>query len=161
MRWILPALFFATTAQADLNVRFLEGAPVDRFVLTNVGACEIAGGTFRLLLEGSSAGLIFDVTEAGAGVEVFQPLTVTHGLARVIAVSDVTDGSTKLEIQLSGLSRAEEVIVTADLDDTRGNSLGQIRVAGAEIAGAEVSWQGMKAAFGADATATIPGPPCA
>ena len=61
-------LFAATSLQAGVQIRFIEGAPKDRFVLTNVGACEVETSTVKIDLSQSAGRLIFDVTDKGAGV---------------------------------------------------------------------------------------------
>jgi len=61
----------ATPAFADIEVTFLESAPKDRFTFTNTGACDLGPAVLSLDLAGSAAGLIFDTSGAGAGVEVF------------------------------------------------------------------------------------------
>ena len=68
---VLLATFFAfsipSLAFADLDVRFLEGAPKDRFIFHNNSNCSLETARLVLDLSGSSAGLIFDVTGKGAG----------------------------------------------------------------------------------------------
>lgn len=66
-------------ALADVQVRFDEGAPKDRFTVTNIGGCALGPTAVTIDLEGSPYGLIFDVTDRGAGVEVFQPFEVSTG----------------------------------------------------------------------------------
>ncbi|MEO1720574.1 MAG: aggregation factor core, partial [Pseudomonadota bacterium] len=68
-------------ARATLEVRFLEGAPKDRFTLTNGSNCPLRAADVTIDLSGSPFGLIFDTTGTGAGVQVFQPLELTDGAA--------------------------------------------------------------------------------
>jgi len=126
-------------ANADLNVRFIESAPKDSFVVTNAGNCDIPAQTLVLDLSSSAAGLIFDVTDQGAGVEVFQPLEFVQGQNLVHKASAPADGDQTLELHLTAMAPNETVRLTIDLDDTLPKGeLGQIRVSGSEIKGAQV-----------------------
>jgi len=122
-------------ANADINLQFQEGAPKDRFVIEN-NLCSLSEVTFTIDLSTAPAGLIFDVTEQGAGVEVFQPVELESGAA---ILTEVTDGSQKLQLRMRDFALGDAITVTADLDDTMPNSaLGQIRVSDSEIAGVTV-----------------------
>lgn len=153
----IGALSTTFAAHADLVVSFIEGAPKDRFVFEMVGACATGPASLEIDLAGSNAGLIFDVTEAGAGVEVFQPFELVAGADRVTGTSPVLDGSQDLSLDVSGLEPGAQVAFTIDVDDTIGAR--EITVSGAEIAGAEarlvVDGQAYEAAFGPDARARI------
>jgi len=131
MRAALILSLLATPSFADMTLTFVEGAPKDRFVVTNLG-CALSDATLVIDLSTSPAGLIFDVTAQGAGVEVFQPVELIAGSA--------ADGDQQLSITLGNVATGAEYIITADLDDLQSNgALGQIRVAGSEIAGASVA----------------------
>lgn len=133
---ILAALLCAPSAAlAELSVRFIEGAPKDRFEITHAG-CPLSNARIELDLAPAPAGLIFDVTASGAGVEVFQPVEVVSGR---MALSRVSDGDQRLTLDIPSVTPGRNLVISADLDDTLAQSdLGQIRVSGAEIAGAEV-----------------------
>ncbi|WP_370401702.1 aggregation factor core [Sulfitobacter sp. JB4-11] len=126
----------ATAAAADLTVRFEEGAPKDRFTLTNTGDCALPAMVVTLDLGTAPAGLIFDVTGAGAGVQVFQPFEVVAGADALIEVPRVLDGDTAVRLRLSGLAAGADVAFTVDVDDTGGGR--EITVTGSEIAGASL-----------------------
>ena len=129
-----------TAAQADLTVQFIEGAPTDSFVMTNTSPCTVPAQTVSFDLSTSAAGLIFDVTNDGAGVEVFQPLKVVGANPLVLSTSTITDGDQTLDIQLDQMAPNAQVRVTFDMDDTlKDGDLGQIRVSRSEIEGASVS----------------------
>ena len=129
---IFAALFAPTLVSADISVAFYESAPKDRFVIKN-DLCTLDEAVIIIDLATAPAGLIFDVTASGAGVEVFQPVRV-EGNPTLDPL--VLDGDQKLEVRLPSFGRNQELIITADIDDTLENSdLGQIRVSGAEIAG--------------------------
>lgn len=131
----LAIVLFATNATAqDITVQFFDGAPKDSITVIN-SACLISNATLVLDLTGSNGGLIFDVTNAGAGVEVSQPVEVTSGFA---TLSPVRDGDKQLQIVLDSLPTGEPLSLTADLDDTLIES-GQTRVSGSEMAGASIS----------------------
>ncbi len=133
------ALIFALApiaSQAAINLEFQEGAPKDRFVIEN-NLCSLSDVTLTIDLSTAPAGLIFDVTDQGAGVEVYQPVELESGTA---ILTEVTDGSQRLQLRMPEFALGDAITVSADLDDTMPNSnLGQIRVANSEIAGVTVS----------------------
>ncbi|MEP3639970.1 MAG: aggregation factor core [Paracoccaceae bacterium] len=122
---------------ADLQVEFIEGAPKDRFVITNVGDCALGAGQFEIDFVNSSAGLIFDVTNEGAGVEVFQPFEVTSGAEYLTTQPSITDGDQRAVLGMSGLGVNETIAFTIDVDDTVGTRA--ITVADSEISGTTFS----------------------
>lgn len=156
------AMGLAGPAAADITVRFYEGAPKDRFVFAIAGACETGPAILGLDLAGSPAGLVFDVTAAGAGVEVFQPFELVSGAAHVTALPQVQDGDTGLNLEVDSLVPGEAIAFTIDLDDTIGAR--EITVSGSEIAGARalvtVADQFLTGTFDETATATIPFTAC-
>lgn len=128
---------FAAGAHAALEVQFTESAPTDRFTVENAGKC--GSGPFELTIDlsKSAAGLIFDTTGQGAGVDVYQPFSVAAGQVTLISGSAVKDGDETLTVRVSGLAPGARATFTIDVDDTlTASELGQIRVSGAEIAGA-------------------------
>jgi hypothetical protein len=68
LRWVLACTLAcalalqAAPALAQVGVRFVEGAPKDRFEFTNRSACALANTEITLDLSTSPAGLIFDTT---------------------------------------------------------------------------------------------------
>ncbi|MEL7107189.1 MAG: aggregation factor core [Pseudomonadota bacterium] len=165
MRLVLAtaaALLAAGPAFADLSVRFIEGAPKDRFVFTHEGTCATGAMILTVDLAGSAAGLVFDVTGEGAGVEVFQPFELVSGGERVTTLPQVADGDTSLELALSGLAPGEVVAFTIDLDDTIGAR--EITVSRSEIVGAGVTLTAgtttATGAFGEDARTRVALPGC-
>ena len=70
-----PIAVFAGEPNCDvsLDVQFLEGAPVDRFVLTNGSERGIVQADVQFDLRPSAGKLIFDTQSGGTGVEVYQP----------------------------------------------------------------------------------------
>ncbi len=166
MRFTLAAILLIalhSPTLADLQVRFDEGAPKDRFTITNVGHCEVGPTALSIDLSGSPYGLIFDVSSAGAGVEVFQPFALTDGGNRLVTVPRVRDGDNKVTLDLKGLKPKEIVSFTIDVDDTANSR--EITVSNTEIAGAKIVAQTasetLEAAFQNDATATLGLPDCA
>ncbi|QBF32911.1 aggregation factor core [Thalassococcus sp. S3] len=151
------ALLWSVPAAADLDVRFVEGAPKDRFELVNTSACATGPISVRLDLSGSAGGLIFDVTEAGAGVEVFQPFELAEGADALAALPSVADGDDVLTLDLIDLPADTRVSFTIDVDDTLGGR--EITVSGAEIEGALVTARlqdrQVQSQFTAEATARL------
>ncbi|WP_299888177.1 aggregation factor core [uncultured Ruegeria sp.] len=131
-------LFVATSLQAGVQIRFIEGAPKDRFVLTNVGTCEVEASTLKIDLSQSTGRLIFDVAEKGAGVEVFQPLEFVEGVDALRQIPVVVDGQNTIEIEIASLAAGDKLAFTIDVDDTIGQR--EITVTGSEIEGATVSY---------------------
>lgn len=131
-------LFAATSLQAGVQIRFVEGAPKDRFVLTNVGACEVQASTLKIDFSQSAGRLIFDVTEKGAGVEVFQPLEFVEGADALRQFPSVVDGQNSIELEIASLAAGDKLAFNIDVDDTIGQR--EITVTGSEIEGATVSY---------------------
>lgn len=152
----------AAPAAADIAVRFQESAPKDSFTITNTGACPLGDVTLTLDLGASAAGLIFDVTAAGAGVSVFQPLEIIAGQEYLVSVPEVKDGDNVIRLPLQGLDAGASVAFTIDVDDTKGTTATMI--SGSEITGAQVTLatrsETVEADFGADATARAPFDTC-
>ena len=133
----VSAISISSTALADLRVQFIEGAPKDRFVITNVGDCELSAGQLEINFVNSNAGLIFDVTGTGEGVEVFQPFEVTAGSRYLTAQPSIEDGDQRANLDMSGLGVDETIAFTIDVDDTIGTRA--ITVKNGEITGSTVS----------------------
>lgn len=142
---------------AGVQVRFIEGAPKDRFVLQNVGNCDVEGSTLSIDLSPSAGRLVFDVTAAGAGVEVFQPLEFVEGTDALAQLPSVVDGQTSIDLEISSLPVGENISFTIDVDDTIGQR--EITVSGSEIAGAVASYtkgaQSSTGVFSTDALANL------
>lgn len=152
------AMLIPAAAHAGLKVAFDEGAPKDRFRIENVSACTIANSTVLLDLSTSKAGLIFDVTASGAGVEVFQPFEITEGETSLSGLPTVVDGDTALRLDVKGLAPGKAVAFTIDVDDTIGQR--ETIVSGSEIEGATISIASgadkATAVFSTLATAEVP-----
>ncbi|WP_170356265.1 aggregation factor core [Ruegeria lacuscaerulensis] len=108
-------------------------------------------------LSPSSGRLIFDVSEAGAGVEVFQPLEVIDGAEALLDVPSVVDGQDFIDLQIGS-----SISFTIDVDDTIGQR--EITVSGSEIAGAKVTYakegESSNAVFSSDAQTLLSIPDC-
>lgn len=126
----------AAPALADVGVRFIEGAPKDRFEITNEGACALVATEIVIDLRGSAAGLVFDVTGTGAGVEVFQPFELVAGADALASTPRVADGDRQVTLSVRRLAPAARIGFTIDVDDTVGPR--GITVSDAEIEGALV-----------------------
>ena len=124
---IIGVLFLSSPSYAELKLQFFEGAPKDRFVVTNIGSCDIEAAQVERDFAASKAGLIFDVTGSGAGVEVFQPFEVTQGALLLADQPSISDGDRRVTLNMTGL----------DVDDTAGTR--EITVADSEMSGTTVS----------------------
>ncbi|MEM7133978.1 MAG: aggregation factor core [Chloroflexota bacterium] len=123
-----------------VEVEFVESAPKDRFVITNVGSCVLEELTLELDLSQSAGMLIFDTSAEGPGVEVFQPFEVQEGDIVQLAGDSVDDGDAALALRIDYLGPGEKVSFTIDVDDTLPKGeLGQIRVSDSEISGGIIS----------------------
>ncbi|MEO9652246.1 MAG: aggregation factor core [Roseobacter sp.] len=130
-------LITSSPSFAELQVRFVEGAPKDRFVITNIGECDLSAGQVKIDFARSSGNLIFDVTGSGAGVEVFQPFEVTTGAQLLMTQPSISDGDQVAMLDISGLGVEETIAFTIDVDDTKG--MREITVSNGEISGTIVS----------------------
>jgi len=153
---------FAHTALANLQIEFVESAPKDSFVIKNIGACDLTGLEVEIDLSNSAGQLYFDTTKNGAGVEVFQAFEIRSGNLQLLSSERVSDGDTRLSVRLSELAAASSASFTIDVDDNlKNSSLGQIRVTGSELSGAQVRVKGAQqsalssATFGTDNTVVV------
>ncbi len=126
----------AGPVSAAIGVRFIEGAPKDRFEITNQSACAVMATEIVIDLSASAAGLVFDVTGTGAGVEVFQPFELVAGAEALAAQPKVVDGDQQIVLSIRRLAPEKRVAFTIDVDDTIGPR--GITVSGSEIEGAVV-----------------------
>ena len=130
-------LLLSTASYANLNIRFIESAPKDIFMIENTSSCELTAMKVDIDLTNSAGKLIFDTTEVGADVEVFQPFEVRSGEISLAKGQRVNDGNNRLSIIIERLGPNQSASFTIDVDDQLSNSeLGQIRVSDAEIQGA-------------------------
>ncbi|MEJ5219138.1 aggregation factor core [Cognatishimia sp. D5M38] len=136
---VIGTIAFSSPALAEIRVEFIEGAPKDRFVFTNFSDCDIGAGIFKIDFTNSNAGLIFDVSGSGAGVEVFQPFELTSGAEFLTTLPIISDGDQLAVLDISGLKTNASIAFTIDVDDTLGARA--ITVSDSEISGTTVSFQ--------------------
>lgn len=154
------------SAQANIVVSFVEGAPKDRFVIENNGACPFDDLIVEIDLSASAGRLIFDTTASGAGVEVFQPFEITEGDVQLLSGTNVRDGDSVLTVKVTNLLPETTASFTIDVDDQLPQGeLGMTRVSGSEIENSLASvtfWEHQlsTAAFSADSVAVVPTPAC-
>lgn len=148
----------ASPALADLSMIFVEGAPKDRFELRNTGTCPIGALQVALDLTGSAGALIFDTSDRGAGVQVYQPFELVQGADALVQSPVVGDGDKVILLDIQSLAPDQVIAFTIDVDDTLSSR--QITVTDSEIEGAQVSASGRSARFGADARARLTMPAC-
>lgn len=124
------------TQSLELELTFIESAPKDSFVIRNAGTCALVEAELNIDLSESEGKLIFDTTESGAGVEVFQPFEITAGELELISSDLVKDGDTQLRLRLLNLAVGAQASFTIDLDDVLADGeLGMIRVSDSEMKG--------------------------
>lgn len=142
---LLALVFAAGTALAsscdiDIRVRFVEGAPSDRFEIVNqsTGAWVVGALTIDL---GTSAGrLFFDTEEGGAGFQVYSPFAGDAGGVRLRRVTELEDGGTRITLDFDEMRPGDGFAFSIDLDDPSAQSaLGPTQIAGQEIRGADTS----------------------
>jgi len=132
-------LLVSSISQANIEVSFVDGAPKDRFVLSNTGECAMQNITANIDLSNSTGKLIFDTTATGAGVEVFQPFESSDGNIKLANGNPVQDGETTLSLNIANLKANGSTRFTIDVDDTlKQSELGNIRVSGSEIENATI-----------------------
>lgn len=125
---------------ASVEVHFSEGAPKDRFIITNKSSCTLDDLVVELDLATSRGKLIFDITGSGAGVEVFQPFESTGGGLKLTPGTSLNDGDSTLSVTVKTLGASESASFTIDVDDTLTVSeRGMIIVSGSEIKGGKVT----------------------
>lgn len=127
---------FASSSLADVHVSFIEGAPKDKFVVTNIGTCDLPTTKIRIDFSGSSSGLIFDVASSGPGVEVFQPFQIVLGKHLVSGASTVSDGDKSVMMDFDSFCMVQSVGFTIDVDDTTGTR--EVTVLDSELLGPTV-----------------------
>lgn len=133
-------LILSNSVYANIEVDFIEGAPKDKFVLTNNSKCNLQNMTLTIDLSRSEGGLIFDTTAMGEGVEVFQPFEVNKGELALVSADKVQDGDKMLSLNIAQIAAKDSVSFTIDVDDTLTQSeLGNIRVTDSEISNATVN----------------------
>ena len=124
---------------ADIEISFKDGAPKDEFVIKNTSTCDVKDISMTIDLLQSTGRLIFDTSESGKGVEVFQLFEVTRGQIALKTATKVNDGDTQLSLDIKAIAANDFASFTIDVDDTLSTSqLGNIRVTGNEIANASV-----------------------
>ncbi|MDF1792601.1 MAG: hypothetical protein P1U88_11860 [Thalassobaculaceae bacterium] len=121
----LSLLLFPGSALADacgprLIVTFAEGSPADRFTLFNASDPGWSVTDVEIDLGPSQGRLIFDVTERGAGLSVYQPFEEATGSAEIENRTDIGDGDTVMTMKFRRFEPGETFGFRIDLDDTAG-----------------------------------------
>jgi len=153
-----------------LGAVFREGAPVDRFTITNKSTAQWAITSVTLNLAQSAGKLIFDTQNGGDGVEVSQPFREAGGNAKLRSSPKVNDGDPQLVLDFEAFDSQQSFTFSIDVDDTlKASELGQIRVSGSEIKGASLSYTlrgpngkitSAEAEFGTNAKSDLSGKSC-
>lgn len=158
---LMPALI-AGPALAELRVSYVDRAP-DLITIRNGSACDLGPFELTIDLRPSPAGLIFDISGAGAGFAGHAPLSILQGAEQVLSISDLTDGDTRLVLQIDFLSGNGTISMAVDLDDTSpASEMGRTIISPAEIAGAVAEVRRgpgappLSAGFGPDGVAVVP-----
>jgi len=136
----LPSYAAAETCGVDIQARFIESAPRDRFVFENKSSIATEIASLTLDMRPSAGRLIFDTESGGSGVEVFQLYRGEGGDAELAALPTVRDGDDMLALAFKSFSTGQTYRFSIDVDDQLTNSdLGQIRVSGGEMQGAQLT----------------------
>lgn len=139
--FVLQAQATQDSCRLDLNVKFIESAPRDRFVIQNNSSTSVEILSASIDLSSSQGDLIFDTEDGGTGVEVFQQFKSETDKVKLVFYPDVRDGDSQLDIAFEKFAQFEEYQFSIDVDDQNSKSdLGQIRVTGGELAGAKVTF---------------------
>jgi len=129
-----------SAAMADLVVTFIEASPSDLFIVQNRTDCDFYDFGLQIDLRSSAGGLLFDISEGGAGASVYEPFGIAEGRDAVRSFAPVTDGDRVASILFDQLEGRGHVIFTVDVDDTLTEGpYGQTVIDGSEIAGAMLS----------------------
>jgi hypothetical protein len=134
---LCAALLSSGAIAAEVHTKFIEGAPKDRFAISYTGTCTMENVEITIDLSTAPAGLIFDVTGTGAGVDVFQPFELTAGHDLISNPPQVEDGDQSVTLRLTSLAEGQGVDFTIDVDDTEGTR--PTMISDAEITGAAVT----------------------
>lgn len=144
---VTTTLALATQATAQIEVSYADGAPTDIFEIRNMSACPSGSMELTIDLTGSDAGLLFDTTPTGVGVQVSQPFVLTQGAEFLTGIPQVSDGARQITFSVTDLPGESAIAFTIDVDDTLTQSgNGQTRVSGSEMAGALVRLSGVAVA---------------
>jgi len=133
----IALLALTTTASANLSLEFREGAPKDRFIVSNIGDCTLTDMAITIDFKDSAGKLIFDITNEGAGVEVFQPFEIESGSKFLTQTPDVVDGQTQITLNMTAFEAGKKIVASTDLDDTVGTR--EITVTASEFSGTVVN----------------------
>ena len=121
-----------------LTVLFEEDAPKDRFIVRNDSTCLISDVSLKIDLAGSKAGLYFDTTASGAGVEVYQPFEVQSGGELLSEIPTIKDGDKVMELKFPELAPESRLVVTIDVDDSLSTTSTPTMISGSEIENATI-----------------------
>ncbi len=133
---IVLAIMLPSAARADLAVTFVEAAPKDLFIVENRTDCDLYDFGLQIDLKSSAGGLLFDISEGGAGSSVYQPFEIAEGHGSIRSFEPVSDGDRVVSILFDRLGGRSRVVFTVDVDDTLPEGpYGQTMIDGSEIAG--------------------------
>lgn len=126
--------------------------------ISNVSEAQADFRTVSIDLTESTGRIIFDTTDGGEGVEVFQAFQIEPGDAVLSADPIAVDGGSTLDLSFTSFGAGQSFTFSIDVDDQLEDSdLGQIQVTGAEIEGAIVEVElstgsSLTAVFASDST---------
>lgn len=130
------------TEAVAISAEFIEGAPIDKLVIRNESAADWRIVSTTWDLSTSTGKVFFDVTDSGAGVEVFQPFKVIVGAAKPAELKVepmIKDGDQSLSLQFASFSSSESFTMSVDVDDQLGKR--EITVSDSEMQGASISFE--------------------
>lgn len=130
---IAPRAASAAACGPRLIVDYTEDSP-DYFVLRNASDPGWSVLRVEIDLRETRGGVIFDVSELGAGVSAYQPYGMPSGTAELVGRTEVNDGDSMMSLAFRQFEPGAYFAFAIDLDDTLANGT-QTWIAPAEMAG--------------------------
>ncbi|MCU4653906.1 hypothetical protein N8I71_13760 [Roseibacterium sp. SDUM158016] len=147
----IAAPLSAQTAELEIMVHDTDS--IDWIALRLVGECGPVTGVLAIDFGPSAGGVVIDTEYGGRGSQDPMSVGVLFG---PIALGQVPDGATALEIAVAGLEGGDQAVVTLDLDTEQGATAADRIVARPwDIAGSRAIFAPQNAGDGLPATATF------
>lgn len=120
----------------DVDVRFQDGNPYDRFIVFNRG-CPLTDFVILLDFTSSAGGVLIDTVSGGPGARDPMAVQLIEGDA---SLDPVRDGDQMLRLRVASLPNLAALVVTMDVDDSIGLvEEDRVFADGADVAGTTVT----------------------